>query len=332
MLSNVHVPEMVLRPAYANLAVRLHFLQYRRFFMHRSRLAAALAIGTFAFSVSGGAQAQVITDWDFGSLASTNKVSYDPAAATTGTGSASSLGMTNSYTYTNGAGGATLGTGSVTDDDIINDSVNSGGAGTNGSTLGNGNVWRIRGVAGTGTTGTANNGWNISAPQYTQGAEFDTSTVGYNVTQLQFDWAATTQGVGNLQVQYNTNINNAGGWTNVGSVWSATVDNNATGSAGSGFAVDTVSLAGVSGLSNDANFGIRLVSAYNPTLGNEYASATTVLSGTPAEINNNSGNWRIADVQIDGTPVPLPASAWMLLSSIFGVALFARRHKVATAA
>src|ERR1700678_4390365 len=105
--------------------------------MHRPRLAAALAIGTFAFSVSGAAQAQIITDWDFASLTSTDKANDDPAAATTGIGSASSLGMTNSYTYTNGAGGATLGMGSVTDDDIINDSVNSGGAGTNGSTLGN---------------------------------------------------------------------------------------------------------------------------------------------------------------------------------------------------
>jgi hypothetical protein len=298
--------------------------------MHRSRLA-ALTLAPLAFGVGGAVQAaSIITDWDFGTLATNAKANYDPAVATTGTGSASSLGMTNSYVYTNGAGGATLGTGSVTDDDIVNDSVNSGGAGTNGSTLGNGNVWRIRGVAGTGTTGTANNGWNISAPQYSQGAEFDTSTVGYNVTQLSFNWAATTQGVGNLQVQYNTNINNAGGWTNVGSVWSATVDNNATGSAGSGFATDTVSLAGIAGLSNDANFGIRLVSAYNPTLG-LYAAAGSVVSGTPTELNNNSGNWRIADVQIDGSAVPLPASVWMLLSGVFGVSLLAKRNKLTVA-
>jgi len=285
-------------------------------------MAAPLALG-----VSGTTQAaSIITDWNFGSLASTNGTSVDPAAATTGTGSASSLGMTNSYTYTKN--GSYDGTGAVTDDDIVNDSVNSGGAGTNGSTLGNGNVWRIRGVSGTGTSGSGNNGWNISAPEYSQGAEFDTSTVGYNVTLLSFNWAATTQGVGNLQVQYNTNINNASGWTNVGSVWTATIDNNATGSAGSGFATDTVSLAGISGISNDANFGIRLVSAYNPTLGNEYASATSILSGTPAQINNNSGNWRIADVQIDGTAVPLPASVWMFLSGVLGMTLLKKRNRL----
>jgi len=272
----------------------------------------------------------IITDWDFGPLTGTNGVNDSPAAATSGTGSASALGMTNSYTYTKN--GAYDGTGAVTDADIVNDSVNSAGAGTNGSTLGNGYVWRIRGASGAGTGGSGNNGWNISAPEYSQGAEFDTSTVGYNVTQLSFNWAATTQGVGNLQVQYNTNINNANGWTNVGSVWSATIDNNPTGSAGSGFQTDTVSLAGISGLSNDANFGIRLVSAYNPTLGNEYASATSVLSGSPSQINNNSGNWRIADVQIDGTPVPLPAAVWMLLSGMSGLAGLTKRRKRATAA
>lgn len=292
--------------------------------MNKGIFAATLALAPFAFGVSATAQAgSIITDWDFGTLASTSG-SVNPSA-TTGTGSASSLGMTNSYTYTNGAGGATLGTGSVTDSDITNDSPSGS---KNGSTLGNGNVWRIRGGAGTGTSGSANNGWNISAPEYSQGAEFDTSTVGYNVTLLSFNWAATTQGVGNLQVQYNTNINNAGGWTNVGSVWSATIDNNATSSAGSGFQTDTVSLTGISGLSNDANFGIRLVSAYNPTLGNQYASATSILSGAPAQINNNSGNWRIADVQIDGTAVPLPASVWMLVSGLFLMALAAKRHRL----
>lgn len=79
--------------------------------------------------------------------------------------------MTNNYTYT--TNGVTTGVGAVTYDDITNDSP----SGTkNGSTLGNGNVWRIRGQAGTGTTGSTNNGWNNSAPEYSQGAQFSTST------------------------------------------------------------------------------------------------------------------------------------------------------------
>lgn len=285
------------------------------------KISAPLCLMGMAITASTMARADsLITDWDFGSL-----VSVAPAntpSATTGTGTATSLGMTNSYTYT--TGGVATGVGAVTADDITNDAP----SGTkDGSTLGNGNVWRIRGQAGTGTTGTTNNGWNNSGPQYSQGAEFDTSTVGYSVTSLSFNWAATTQGVGNLQVQYTID---GSSWTNIGSVYSATVDNNTTGTSGAGFQVDTINLSAISGVSNDADFGVRLVAAYNPTLGNEYASATSVVSGAPAQYNNNSGNWRIADVQIDGnaiSPVPVPASLPLLLSGIAGIGALARRRR-----
>ena len=172
--------------------------------------------------------------------------------------------MTNTYTESNGNNVST------TADDIITDTD---------STIGNENVWRIRGGA-----PTAGNGWSTNAPQYTQGAQFDTTTAGYSSVILSFNWAATAQGVQNLQVQYNTNVNNASGWTNVGPLLVATVANSSTGGL---FQTDTIDFGtlGITSVNNDPNFGVRLVSAFNPNLagGTEYASASTLTSPEPVQ-------------------------------------------------
>lgn len=257
----------------------------------------ALAAATFGVGVS--AQAATITDWDFGTLAAV--APDNTPAPTTGSGSATSLGMTNTYAE---AGGGAADT-STTYDDIIADTD---------STIGNQNVWRIRGAG-----ATAGNGWSTNAPEYSQGAQFSASTAGYNGVTLSFNWASTAQGILNMQVQYNTNVNNASGWTNVGSLLTATIANSSKGGL---FQTDTINFGalGITSVNNDANFGVRLVSAYDPSLagGTEYASATLGSGGQPAEYNNSSGNWRIADFQVDGTvaPVPLPTSAWLMLSGL----------------
>jgi hypothetical protein len=272
--------------------------------MNRFNLSARASLVALSVVACGAAQAAIITDWDFGTLAAT--APDNTPAPTTGSGSATSLGMTNTYTETGGGGDV-----STTYDDITKD--------TN-STIGNEDIWRIRGAG-----STPGNGWSINAPEYTQGAEFDVSTAGFSGVVLSFNWASTAQGIMNMQVQYNTNINNTSGWTNVGSLLTATIGNSSTGGS---FQTDTVNFSalGITSVANDPNFGVRLVSAYNTTLGT-YASAT-LADGQPVDYNNNSGNWRFADVQIDGTvaPVPLPASVWLMLSGLGALAARARRR------
>ena len=277
--------------------------------MTNHKLAARIAFVLAASGAGAAAQAATIAVWDFGTLA---VVAPDNTPAATGgtaqaLSAASDVGMTNSYaekSYNS----------SVSYDDITND--------TN-STYGNQNVWRIRGSS-SATSSTGANGWSINAPQYSQGAQFSTDTAGYSNVSLSFNWAATAQGIANLQVQYNTNVNNASGWTNIGSTYAATVANS---SSGGSFQTDTVNFGSLA--NNDANFGVRLVAAYNSTLGT-YAAASSVVAGDPTAYNNSSGNWRFADVEFDGTataPVPLPAGMPLLLSGFGGLALLARKRK-----
>lgn len=275
------------------------------------------ALVALAVAASATANAASISEWNFGSLATAAPVNTPAAtggtAAANAATTATSVGMVNNYAEASYSGSA------YAFGDITND--------TN-STIGNKNVWRIRGSS-TAATQSGANGWSINAPQYAQGAQFTTTTAGYSNIVLSFNWASTAQGIANLQVQYNTNVNNASGWTNVGSLYTATVGNSSTGGS---FQTDTINFGalGITSVENDPTFGIRLVAAYNPTLGN-FASASSVISGTPAAYNNSSGNWRFADVQINGTalaPVPVPGTVWLLGSGLLGLVGVSRRRRV----
>ena len=259
-----------------------------------------------SIAAAGTVHATTITAWTFSSTIAT---ADNSPAATTGTGTATTLGMTNTY---NG--------GNTAFDDVLS---TAGTANTAFSEY----TWRIRGAQ----TPTGHNGWANAAAQYSQGIELDTSTVGYTNVSFSFDWYSTTQGIRDLQFQYNLNVNNASGWTNFGGT-SATgtyiaASNDFYNAPGS--PAITVNLSSIAGASNDANFGIRLVSAYDST-GHiaGYASAA-LSSGLTVAYNNSSGNWRFDNLVFSGTAaaVPLPASVWTLGSGLLGLTGLARRRR-----
>lgn len=277
------------------------------------------AVGAVLLLTASVGQASTITAWNFENLA--HAINNTPAAST-GTGSASALGM---GVY------ATPAVGTNTDD------VLAGVTGDTGSnTIANtSNIWRIRAVGGSGSA--AANGWSSLAPIGTQGAQFLASTAGYTGITVSFDWYATNQGEAKLQFEYTTDGVN---WINAGLSGGAGsgvsfLTNSASANTVKGAYVN-IGTAGqnwVTGLyatitdpaaANDANFGIRLVNA---------ATGADNVSAKGTALNNNSGNWRFDNVVIAGTVqtavVPLPASAWLLGSGVMGLVALSRRRQAA---
>ncbi len=251
------------------------------------------ANGAFTTSTSSGAAtplviypvsipAGTIALWTFENDPISGAPPYNNSPApSVGVGTASGLGMTNSYNSTT----------STNSDDVL--------AGVAGDTGTNGladltNIWRIR--------GSAANGWSSQAPIGTQGAEFATSTVGYSgPINISFDWYATAAGEQNLQLEY---TDNGTTWTNVPvTVPTADADmmaktnssspNTVTGSyvqmTGSQWAPNLTATINDPLADNNPNFAIELVNASTGT-------DDTNTGGTA--LNNTSGNWRFDNIDI----------------------------------
>jgi hypothetical protein len=264
------------------------------------------------FAVPAMAQT-TITQWSFENdpIALNNS-----PAPSMGSGTASAIGMTNSYNSTT----------SVNTDDVLQGVP--GATGTKGTDTGtNGNqdgsqIWRVRGQ-------TPGNGWSSQAPIGTQGGVFAASTAGYTNINVSFDWYATNQGEANLALEYTTNGTT---WNDIAvtvpaadapatAVTNASDPNAVIGSYVNGgtagqnwFQNLTASIPNAGG---DPNFAIEMV---NATTG---ADNVAILSGTP--LNNTSGNWRFDNVTISGTSVPEPTTLSLLAVSALG--LLARRRR-----
>ena len=271
--------------------------------MTKMQFSAMALVALLASTMSASAPAGIVSTWSFEGLPIA--VNNTPAA-TTGNGTASSIGM-NLYPTPN------IG---VTSCDVLAGS--SGDTGINGvSDLSQ--IWRVR--AANGPNGAAN-GWSSQAAIGTQGAVFSASTAGFGSITVGFDWYTTNQGEANLQLQYTTDgttwknvaITLPNGLGDITALTNSTSANTVMGSyvhatGGQDWFTGLTATISDPNAVNDANFGIRMV---NASTGADCVSA----SGTA--LNNTSGNWRFDNVSISGTPQSVPEPSSILLVSMAG--------------
>jgi hypothetical protein len=254
-------------------------------------------------------EAATITQWNFPTVTATPP--NNSPMPDVGSGVATVLGMANNYTFSGNNTITGTGTFTFTGPSSVGSVPFADITATAGDPNGFANAWRIRGPSNN-LGDPQGNGWALQAPQYTQGAQFSVSTVGFTNISFHFDWFTTTQGVKNLQEQYTLDGTT---WNNINGPLTA---------VSNGFApTQTINFSAIAGASNDPNFGVRLVSAYSTALTPlNYGSAD---GGQNGVYNNNSGNWRFADVGFTGTAVPEPASVLVFAVGIGLSLAYARR-------
>jgi hypothetical protein len=268
--------------------------------MNLTKTSVLMMIAAIAISFVEPARSATISQWSFPVAATPPDNSPAPDF---GPGVASVLGMTNAA-FVFSSGNTITGTGTFIPTTVITTGSQAAAdiLATAGDPSGDANAWRIRGAS-TGTGTPSGNGWNLAAPQFSQGAQFSVDTTGFTNINFSADWFTTNQGVKNMQPQYTTD---GVTWNAIGPLLTATQN---------GWAMINFPLP--AGAANDPNFGVRLVSAYTPSLSPlNYGSADGAQSGV---YNNNSGNWRFTAVNVTGTPVPEPSSMLIAACGLVGL-------------
>jgi len=265
--------------------------------------------GTIVLALVPSLKAATIAGWDFDTVG-TQPAGFNTPAATSGTGQAMQLGMTNSFTFASGEG-----PGSVAACDVLA----SAGASTGSGSFG----WRVRGNSNTAGAGAGMaNGWNSQAPIGTQGAEFSLSTMNFAGITISADINATGQAERNLAIEYtlndtvgspvwqNATITSAGslGTLATNSSSANTITGNYVELSGGGTGWNNQITATIpAAANNDPNFAIEIVNA---------STGADDVNTSGAALNNSSGNWRFDNVVISGTAVPEPTAGIAMLGGL----------------
>lgn len=181
------------------------------------------------------------------------------------------------------------------------------------------NLWRVRNTA---SSSASAQGWDLTAPDDSQGIQLAVDTTGYSNVYMTFDWYCTSQGIRDMQEEYS--LNGGSTWTALGSPLVATPNDyyGANQTEGVSHIPVVFDLTGVTtggpngtGANDNPELELRLVSAYDPTYtgaGAPTYTSATLSGGSPVPYNGTSGNWRFGNFSVDAIP------DWLAPASAFG--------------
>jgi uncharacterized repeat protein (TIGR02543 family) len=143
---------------------------------------------------------------------------------------------------------------------------------------------------------------NPGASNESSGVRYNTSTVGYQNITFRWDQRWSNASTNTVRLQYTTDGTN---WTNFTMTSSNTtfcngsLDNGRfeTNTTGDQYRRITVDLSGITGVNNNANFGVRILAAHYRTTG-QFRQVTSPTTQATA------GTWRFDNVTISGTIIP----------------------------